>query len=51
MSILDDENILMGDVKSDIHPVNMLKGFIDYSVQYVHLFSQIGILLSIDHLV
>lgn len=34
MSILDDENILMGDIKSDILPVNMLKGFINYSVQY-----------------
>jgi hypothetical protein len=34
MSILDDENILMSDVKSDIHPVNMLKCFIDYRVRY-----------------
>lgn len=34
MSILDDENILMGDLKSDIHPVNMLKNFINYNVRY-----------------
>jgi hypothetical protein len=34
MSLLDDENILMSDVKSDIHPVNMLKCFINYSVRY-----------------
>lgn len=34
MSLLDDENILMGDIKSDTYPVNMLKSFIDYSVQY-----------------
>lgn len=34
MSLLDDENILMGDLKSDTLPVNMLKSFIDYSVQY-----------------
>ena len=34
MSLLDDENILMGDLKSDTYPVNMLKSFIDYSVRY-----------------
>ena len=34
MSLLDDENILMGDAKNDIYPVNMLKSFINYSVQY-----------------
>ena len=34
MSLLDDENILMGDLKSDTYPVNMLKSFIDYSAQY-----------------
>jgi hypothetical protein len=31
MSILDDENILMGNLKSDACPVNMLKSFIDYN--------------------
>lgn len=34
MSLLDDENILMGNLKNDTLPVNMLKSFIDYSVQY-----------------
>ena len=34
MSLLDDENILIGDLKSDTHPVNILKSFIDYSVRY-----------------
>lgn len=34
MSILDNENILMSDVKSDTHPVNMLKHFIDYRIRY-----------------
>ena len=34
MSLLDDENILMGDLKSDTCPVNILKNFIDYSVRY-----------------
>ena len=34
MSLLDDENILMHDLKSDTYPVNMLKSFIDYSVRY-----------------
>ena len=34
MSLLDDENILMDDLKSDTYPVNMLKSFIDYNVQY-----------------
>lgn len=34
MSLLDDENILMGDLKSDTLPINMLKSFIDYSDRY-----------------
>mgnify|MGYP006967356943 CR=1 FL=1 len=34
MSLLDNENILMGGLKSDTYPVNMLKSFIDYSVRY-----------------
>ena len=37
MSILDDENILMDDLKSDTYPVNMLKSFIDYSARYDRL--------------
>ena len=34
MSLLDDENILMGNLKRDAYPVNMLKSFIDYNARY-----------------
>ena len=34
MNILDDEDILISEVQKSTHPVNMLKSFIDYSVQY-----------------
>ena len=34
MNILDNEDILISEVQKSAHPVNMLKSFIDYSVQY-----------------
>ena len=34
MNILDNEDILISEVQQSTHPVNMLKSFIDYSVQY-----------------
>lgn len=34
MNILDNEDILISEVQKSTHPVNMLKSFIDYSVQY-----------------
>lgn len=34
MNILDNEDILIGEVQKSTYPVNMLKSFIDYSVRY-----------------
>jgi hypothetical protein len=35
MSILDDENILIGEVQKSIHPLNMLQHFISYD-EYIY---------------
>ena len=34
MNILDNEDILIGEVQKSTYPVNTLKSFIDYSVRY-----------------